>query len=531
LLGVPEYGDRQPEIMTGGPPLEKFFDAIKPWLDARDTAEIVETSQAFRVPAAPVGDAQKILDFAQFRERPFFIEEDGTTFPGPPYRLSVTPARRHGPAPRLGATGAAPARAETTRPAVTPEQRDLPYAGVRVVELSNFWAAPICGMYLGALGASVVKIESTRRPDGMRFSGAVPQMGEDWYDRSGVFAATNLNKRELAVELNRAEGREALLRLVAEADVVIENFAARVIEQFSIGYDDLRAVKPDIIMVRMPAFGLEGPWRDYVGWAMVIEQSTGMASVTGWPDLPMHPGGLVDPVNGMHAAVAVQAALDHRDRTGEGQMIEIAQLETGANLAAELVMQWTERGEALSRPGNRDHHVAPQGVYRCVDDDAAAWVALTIESDDQWRALTDAMDRPDWAADRGLASLAGRRDRHDELDEGIGAWTREFAPEKVVELLRARGIPVARVLQVPHTYDEPQLVARGFYYELPHPLSGPRGYPAWPMQFSFLDAPHRSGAPLLGEHNHEVLAELGYSDDEIAALERDGVIGNRMAGG
>lgn len=529
MLEVDEFRDQMMEVVVPGPANEKFFTAIQPWLDARSTNEIVELSQAFRVPAAPVGDAASMLEFAQFKERSFFIEEDGVTYPGPPYRLSATPARRHGPAPRLGEHAAR--HDEVAGPTSVSSDPNLPFAGLRVVELGNFWAAPICAMYLGALGAEVVKIESTRRPDGMRFSGAVPEMGPDWYDRSGVFAATNLNKKDVAIELDRDQGREAFLGLVANADVLIENFASRVIDQFGIGYEQLRAVKPDLIMLRMPAFGLEGPWRNYVGWAMVIEQATGMASVTGPPDLPMHPGGLADPVNGMHAAVAVQAAVEHRERTGEGQLVEIAQLETGANLTAELVVEWTSRGTALERRGNRDPRFAPQGVYRSRDvDGSKTWVAATVIDDEQWRALAALIGRPDWVDAADLADLAGRQARHDEIDDAISAWTADRDPDDVVDALRAIGVPAARVLDSSQSYDDPQLASRGFFQSLPHPLSGERRYPGWPMRFSFLDAPHRFGAPTLGQHNREVLEAIGYDADKIRALEDQGVIGTRLQG-
>jgi crotonobetainyl-CoA:carnitine CoA-transferase CaiB-like acyl-CoA transferase len=407
---------------------------------------------------------------------------------------------------------------------------DLPFAGLRVLDLGSFWAGPYCTMYLGALGADVVKIESTRRPDGFRFSGAVPEMGDDWYERGGVFAGTNLDKRDLTLDLSTKKGRALLLRLVAEADIVLENYSARVVEEFGIGYEQLRIVKPDVIMVRMPGFGLEGPWRDFVGWAMVIEQATGMASLTGPPERPMHPGGLADPVIGMHAAVAVQAALAHREHTGEGQLIEVAQLETGANLTAELVLDWSVRRETPAREGNRDPRMAPQGVYPCRSEGPMPeWVALSVQDDTQWQALAKALERPDWVADRGLATLAGRRARHDEIDDLIATWSRSRSPVEVVVALRLAGLAVAPVLAVPRMYDDPQLVARGYYQELDHARTGTRRYPGWPAQFSFLAQHHRRGAPTLGEHNREILTEdLGLTDAEVDALARDGIIGDRI---
>jgi crotonobetainyl-CoA:carnitine CoA-transferase CaiB-like acyl-CoA transferase len=386
-------------------------------------------------------------------------------------------------------------------------------------------------MYLGALGADVVKVESTRRPDGFRFSGAVPDMGQDWYERGGVFAGTNLNKRDVTLDLTTDEGRDLLRRLIEGADVLLENFSARVVEQFDLGYEQVRALKPDIVMVRMPGFGLVGPWRDYVGWAMVIEQATGMASVTGPSGRPMHPGGLADPVIGMHAAVAVQAALRHRERTGAGQLIEVAQLETGANLTAELVLEWSARRRVVPRLANRDPHVAPQGVYPCpAGERGPEWVAITVADDDQWDAFAATLERPDWRADAALADAAGRRGRHDELDAAVAAWTEARPVGETVAALTGAGVPAARVLTVPWMFDDPQLAARGYYVALDHPRTGRRRYPGWPMRFSFSDVQQRFGAPTLGQHNAAVLGgELGRSADELAALAGAGVIGDRLA--
>lgn len=531
MFELDEFGPRQAELAGGGPLLDEFYARLEPWLLARDAADIVELSQAFRVPAAPVGDGRMLLGYAQFRERPFFVDDGNVTMPGPPYRLSATPACRRGPAPALGQLDAiesepSPVPALVSRPA----DGALPFAGLRVVDLGTFWAGPYCTMYLGALGADVIKIESTRRPDGFRFSGAVPEMGVDWYERSGVFAGTNLNKRNVTLELTTDEGRALLRRLIEQADVVLENFSARVVEQFQLGYEQVRAINPDVIMVRMPGFGLVGPWRDYVGWAMVIEQATGMASVTGPPNRPMHPGGPADPIIGMHAAVAVQAALEHRTRHGEGQLIEVAQLETGANLTAELVVEWSAHVRALPRRGNRDPHAAPQGVYPCQPGDAGSeWVAITVVDDEQWAAFAAVVAGEGWVNGLALRTAVGRRAHHDQLDEAVTAWTRRHAVHDAVSQLTSIGIPAARVLTVPRMFDDPQLVARRYYVALDHARTGRRRYPGWPVRFSFTPVQHRAGAPTMGEHNAEILGgELGLSDTELAHLARDGVIGDHM---
>ena len=204
-------------------------------------------------------------------------------------------------------------------------RRSPEVADLKVLDLSTFWSGAYLTMYLGAFGADVVKVESIQRPDGLRSSG-VPQQG-DWYDRSaGVAGHQPRQARRHPRPRDRTRPRTRLL--IREADIVVENFSPRVVEQFGLEYESLRGAQPDVIMVRMPGFGLEGPWRDYVGWALNIEQASGMAAVTGYADgPPCNLPGPADPVIGMHAAVALQAALEHPRRTGEGELIEVAQLE------------------------------------------------------------------------------------------------------------------------------------------------------------------------------------------------------------
>ena len=453
------------------------------------------------------------------------------TMPGPPYRLGATPARRRGPAPRTAATSAHRRPREAPSAPVDRARTNAPFAGLRVVDLGSFWAGPYCTMYLGALGAEVIKVESTRRPDGFRFSGAVPEMGDDWYERGGIFAATNLNKREVTLELSTAAGRDLLLRLVeGRRRRARELLGARRSSSSTSATTELRVVRPGLIMVRMPGFGLEGPWRDYVGWAMVIEQATGMASVTGPPDLPMHPGGLADPVIGMHAAVAIQAALEHRARTGEGQLIEIAQLETGANLTAELVIEWSmHRDRAAtrreSRPAPRTAGRVPvPGRRRCSgmgrdDDQRRSTVAGA-----RGRARPRRLDRRRVARDADGRQRAAHRARRGDRgmdDRALRGRDRRGAP--IARDPRRQGAPGAGDVRRPAARRRAATTR-----PLDHAKTGVRRYPGWPMRFSFAEAHHRRGAPTLGQHNREILTELGVGDDEIARLAEDGVIGDRM---
>lgn len=554
MFDVEEFAAAQRELGWGGELLDRFFARIQPMLDTLTVEEVVELSQAFRVPAAPVGDGASLTRLAQFRERPFFVREEGggATVPGPPYRLCATPASAGRRAPRLGADRVVwvPRRPEP-RPVGAPEPDadgagHLPFGGVRVLDMGTFWAGPYVGLYLGSLGADVIKIESCRRPDGFRFSAAFPQEGWDWYERSGLWQATNLNKRDVTLELATAEGVELLRRLIVGADVLIENFSPRVLEQFGLGYEGVRAITPDIVMIRMPGFGLEGPWRDYVGWAMGFEQASGMAQVTGDGSRPVNPGGFLDPVVGMHAALALQAALEHRSRTGEGQMVEVAQVETGACLTAEQVIEWSLTGRILAGEGNRSSLFAPQGVYPAAEGPARdhnpvealvgrpatrrRWVAISAQGDAEWERLARAIGRPDWADDPALATLVGRYKAHDAIDAAIAEWTLLRSPEEVVAALRPLGIAVGALLTAAEMYDDPQLQARGYFQPMDHPRTGVRRYPGWPMQFSCGPRPpHRCPAPTLGQHNDEVLGGLlGLGAAELAVLRRRGVIGEGM---
>lgn len=488
MLGLPEFGDQQIAIMLGGPERAEFYARAEPLLAEQTVAEIVELAQAMRIPATPVNDGATVLECPQYVKREFFVQQAGFRRPGKAFRSSSaanrTTLRNRGP------EIAVPFDSRTERP----------FAGLQVLDLTTFWAGAYLTCYLGALGADIVKVESIQRPDGFRYSGAFPFEGDDWYERSGLWQGTNLNKKDLTLDLTSERGQDIARRLAAQADVVVENFSPRVVEQFGLDYESLVALKPDVIMVRMPGFGLQGPWRDYVGWALNFEQTAGMSAVTGYADgPPCNPQGPADPIVGVHAGVALLAALDHRSRTGEGQLIEVAQIEVAAAVTAEPVIEYSMNGVVQAREGNRRRGYL-QGVYPTKVDDV--WVALSLPGD------------PDVD--------------HDAFDEMVAAWTRTQAPEAVVETLHAQGIPAEPVMTGDKMYDIPQLDARGFYQEIDHPVTGAHRYPGWP--FRITPGPvrhHRDAAPTLGQHNDDILRGLGLCDDELAALRAERVIGER----
>jgi crotonobetainyl-CoA:carnitine CoA-transferase CaiB-like acyl-CoA transferase len=515
MLELPEFGEQQFEIMMGGPARAEFYAAAQPWLSARTVTDIVELGQAMRIPAAPVADGAGALHCAQYVKRDFFVDAgaDGWSFrqPGPPFRLSQTPAGTAAPEP----TPRRPRTAAATDPS-------LPFAGLKVLDLTTFWAGGYLTCYLGAFGADVVKVESIQRPDGFRYSAAWPHEGERWYEHSALWQATNLNKRDITLDLTSQRGRDIAYRLAAQADVVVENFSPRVVEQFGLDYPSLVALRPDVIAVRMPGFGLDGPWRDYVGWALNIEQVSGMSAATGYAQgPPCNVQGPADPIVGVHAGVALLAALDHRRRTGEGQLIEVAQIEVGAAVTAEPVIEYSMNGIVRPREGNRRRGYC-QGVYPTDTDDA--WVALSVRDDADWSQLVDAMDHPESLEGQHFSTVD-----HDAFDEVVAAWTRTRSPTNIVAALQERGIPVAEVVTPEQMYDLPGLGDRGFYEDFHHAVTGQHRYPGWPMRITPGPARHhRFAPPTLGQHNDEILGGLGLSRDELAALRRDRVIGERV---
>jgi crotonobetainyl-CoA:carnitine CoA-transferase CaiB-like acyl-CoA transferase len=387
------------------------------------------------------------------------------------------------------------------------------------------------------LGAEIIHLESTPRPDGTRLIAGIPVTDEQWWEKSPIFSALNTNKKGLTLDFQTDRGRDLLRRLIPTCDVIVENFTPRVIDQLGLDFDSVRALRNDVIMVRMPGFGLDGPWRDNPAFAYIIEDASGMSWLTGYPDRnPYEPYSVGDPNAGVHALNALMLALEHRRRTGEGVLVEAAMVDAALNIAAEQVIEYSAYGALLQREGNHGPLAAPQNLYRCADVDEFgrddSWIAIAVTTDEQWTALRDAIGRPEWAFDPTLADASGRRSRYGLIDERLAQWCLPLTGDVIVEKLWAAGIPVAKVMQ-PHRQTElPQLRHRRFFEHVGHPVNVAASHSTLPVNLS--NGPehfHRAAAPLLGEHNHELLSGLGLSYDEILALEEDGVIGTAPAVG
>jgi len=382
---------------------------------------------------------------------------------------------------------------------------------------------------LAHLGAEVIRVEACQRPDGMRMAGGMFISQPEWWERSHITLAANTNKRGITLNLADPKGNALCKKLLESCDVFVENFSPRVVENFGLDWDTVKEVNPRCILVRMPAFGLSGPWRDNVGFAQTMEQISGLAWMTGHADdQPRIQRGPCDPLAGMHAAFATIVALAERDHDGKGHRLECTMVEGALNAAAEIAIEWSAYGEEMMRDGNRGPEGAPQNIYACAGSEQ--WLALAVTNDAQWSALVEELGNPDWAQDAELNSHAGRQAKHGVIDEKLGAWFATRDLDSSVETLLARGIPASAIRNAGRMNEHPQMKARGFFEEVDHPVAGRHPIAGPPFRFATVDHWQRSPTPTMGQHNREVLGELGLSDAEIDELEREQVIGDKPTG-
>ena len=369
-----------------------------------------------------------------------------------------------------------------------------------------------------------------QRPDGTRLGTAYSSVGERPWELAPLFHGANTNKRDVTLDFTDPEGLAIARRLLATCDVLIENYTPRVLERFGLLDDELRRTNPGLIVLRMPAWGLDGEWRDRPGFAQTMEQVTGLAWVTGHPGgAPIVPRGPCDPLGGLHATFALLAALEHRDRTGVGTTVEAPLVESALNVAAEQVAVFRATGELLGRDGNRSRFAAPQNVYRVAGEDR--WVAIAVETDAQWSSLRAALGDPEWARDPRFATRAGRHAARDDIDRELATMVADADRDELAARLVDAGVPAAPVVNPRIVVDNEQHAARGFYEPVVHPVAGEVRIPGFPARWDRREAPwHHRPAPLLGEHNEEILEELGVDADERARLAARHVIGDTPVG-
>jgi crotonobetainyl-CoA:carnitine CoA-transferase CaiB-like acyl-CoA transferase len=509
---------------------------VRDYTRKHTTADLVERASLLRIPVAPVNDGMTVQRHEQLVARGVFQPSADGDFvqPRPPYQLDFElppPAR---PAPALGADRGRIAPREPAPATGDLEPGRLPLAGLRVIDLTAWWAGPSATHMLATLGADVIHIEAIQRPDGMRMTGGMV-MGREkrWWEFGGFFLTANTNKRGLTLNLADPRGVEIVKRLIATADAVVENFTPRVTEGFDLGWEAIQQVNPRCCFVRMPAFGLSGPWRDHTGFAQTMEQMSGLAWVTGHPgDQPRIQRGPCDPLAGMHAAFSLLVALAERDRSGRGHHVECTMIEGALNAAAEQLIEWSAYGRLMQRQGNRAPEAAPQGLYATEGSEPGAekWLALSVATDAQWCSLVEWLGSPAWAKDPALATLAGRRAAHYAIDAALRPRFSGLELHAAIEALALAGVPAGEVRDPRGMSRHPQLRARRYYEEMEHPVAGVHPVATVPFRFDDVERWIHRPAPTLGQHNHEILRELGWDDRAIAELEAAKIIGDTPEG-
>jgi crotonobetainyl-CoA:carnitine CoA-transferase CaiB-like acyl-CoA transferase len=402
-----------------------------------------------------------------------------------------------------------------------------PLAGVRILDLTRIWSGPLATRILGDLGAEVIKIEAPhgRGPRDSGRSGMEPPPGgpDRPWNRQPLFNKLNRNKKSVAVDLKRAEGREAFLRLVGSCDVVIENFSARAMPSLGLDYDTLRKTNPGIIYAPMPALGASGPYRDYVGLGPSIEPLSGLTALMGYSEREprVTSQAITDAAAGVTAAVEVMTALWRRQETRRGALLDLSQGEAMSAYLGEFFIR-EQLGQSPARIGNAHAEFAPHGVYRCSGDDE--WIAIAVTGEDEWTAFAALADRG-WGEEPGFQTREDRRANAAALDREIEEWTAGLDKAVLEGALLERGIAAGAVLSAPELQQDATLVGRSYFAELSTPDTGLHRYDGSPIEVDgSRDYEWWRGAPGLGEHNREVLLSAGYDDAEIDALYEAGVV-------
>ena len=401
----------------------------------------------------------------------------------------------------------------------------LPFEGIKVADFSWVGVGPISTKYLADHGATVVRVETTNPLDILRVAGPFKD-GVPGPDRTQFFVDYNTSKYGITLDLKNPAGIAVAHRLIAWADVFTESFTPGTVDSLGIGYETARSLNPSIIMASTCLMGQTGPASSFAGFGFHAGSIAGYYEITGWPDLP--PDGpwtaYTDTVSPRFLAVTIMAALDHNRRTGEGQYIDAAQLEMGLHFLAPQLIDYNVSGRSVTRNGNRSDFMAPHGAFPCQGDDQ--WCAIAVENDQQWAGLKRAMGEPDWANDERFNNAAGRLAHQDEIESKLGEWTQARSPKAVMDTLVSEGVPAGVVQRSSDLQQDPQLAHRRFFRKLDHQEMGTIPYPGHQFRISGYDSGPRFPAPVLGQHNEEVLREvLGMTEDEVTEAIIAGALG------
>ena len=397
----------------------------------------------------------------------------------------------------------------------------LPLEGIRVADFSWILAGPHLTAWLGSMGAEVIRVEWPGHPDVLRMAGVAAGGG---VNVSSGFNGLNYSKKSCTIDLNEPKGRELAYKLVSVSDIAVEAYGSLVTERFGLTYEKLREVKPDIIVVANSPFGRSGPQKNAVAWGPNTQAYAGLTALNGYAgEIPAGIGPTwPDYMVGVSMVFPVLAALHHRQKTGEGQYLDVSMGEIVTSMIPEAILDYEMNGRVAEPKGNRSHVMAPHQVYRCQGDDA--WVAVTVGSDNEWAALCRTLSHPEWLEDPRFSTLEARRNNEKELDSLITEWTLERTSEDVMNTLQSSGVPAARVSQTMDIIGDPQIAHREFIKEIDHPQTGVRSVAGIPAQWGSIQERY-DRAPLLGEDNDYVFQNiLGLSKDEIRSYTEAGVV-------
>ncbi|MGB2885515.1 MAG: CoA transferase [Dehalococcoidia bacterium] len=396
--------------------------------------------------------------------------------------------------------------------------------GVRIADFCWLWAGAYATGLLALLGAEVIKIESMARPDPSRKMTLTVGQAFEGIDHSPIFNSINLNKLSVSLNLKQPEAVVLAKKIVQISDVASENMRPGAMDSIRLGYEVLKEVKPDIIMLSSSAFGAEGPLRRYGGYAPSFACYSGLAHLTGYSDGPPNPmTGSTDLMSATTSAFAIMAALNHRQHTGQGQHIDMASVESLAVFTGDALMEYIMNGRVQSRNGNHDRIMAPHNCYRCRGDDK--WVSIAVATDEEWQAFCNAAGHPEWASDERFSDTYSRWKNERELNDLIGEWTVNYTHYEVTEILQKAGVAAIPSFSNEEIFSDPHFKARELAVEVEHPSMGKQVVLGPPWRLSETPARVTKSAPTMGENNEYVFGEiLGMSGKEIARLIEEEII-------
>jgi crotonobetainyl-CoA:carnitine CoA-transferase CaiB-like acyl-CoA transferase len=566
LMGDPEWAREEifKDRLIRGRNSDALSLLMEDWFRQWDVTELFHACQQRRIPAAPVNQMADIFSDRHLRERDFFSNLPLRDQPrrvevaSMPFKASDMGWRLEQPAPSLGEEthhisrvahesyrfpepSPSPSRASqpdlisppTERERNRPEQATGmeenqnagPLKGIRVLDFSWVWQGPFCTLQLAHLGAEVIRIESAKKPEINRL---IPPFagGKAGVNRAGSFNQWNQGKRSIMLDLGNARAIELARSLVPHCDLVVENFAPGVIGRMGLGYEQLRSLKPDIIMLSLSGYGQTGPYSRYVSYGGLLGAQSGLFSVSGYTFGEPGETGITygDPNSGAQAVFAAIAALIHRMHTGRGQYIDVSLWEALEMVMPEAWLEYSMNGREPPVTANRDRWMAPHNCYKSKGD-AEEWVTIAVGDEEEWSAFCSAIGQSSLAGDPRFAKVALRKQNEDELDAIITRWTEERDRWEAAELLQRAGIAAMPTLTNKDLALDPHLRERGFLVELEHPEVGKRTHAGVPWTMSATTCKVVRPAPILGADTDEVLKSLlGFSAEEIEALHRDGVI-------